>query len=657
MKLRLSIGIILFASQSILAAGLECRYIRPIQQAFLDNHITQKSMSTLVQDRTVEQLIKRFDGAKLYFYQSDVDKIKKDLSKLFEQVGKQRDCSGVYKVHALYLQRAKERAAFAKKFLANKSLKLDKNIELVVDADLRKYPKNEKEADAFQEKYMHFQLANLIATDMNLEEAKPFLERRYNRSIKQIEEMSKEVLHEQLLEAFANALDPHSGYFSADAQKNFQIQMGLSLEGIGATLSSQDGYTVIEQLIPGGAAKDSNQLQTKDKIIAVGQGKDGKLEPVIDLDLNEVVKKIRGPAKSEVTLKVLRKDGSGTKTFSVVLQRRKIDLENDAAKITYVEKEVNGKKQNVGILQLPSFYNDGKGGRSASADLEKLIVEAKKKKVDSLVLDMSFNGGGSLEEAVKVAGLFIRRGNIVEAQGSRLADMDSSVQYAGPLVVLINRFSASASEIVAGALQDYARAVVVGSDHTFGKGSVQTVMPLPEELGAMKVTVGLFFVPGGKTTQHGGVSSDIVFPDKLGGDDKGEKSLDYSLVPSSVKPFLSETAMGIKPEETWKRLDIADIKVLRQKSESRINVSEDFKKIKQEIKDYMAKKNIVKVADLLDDKNNPDKKEKDRSDMSDAEKNKEYLKRADVQESVNIAVDLLEIVKPSQVLTKSASVK
>ena len=270
---------------------------------------------------------------------------------------------------------------------------------------------------------------------------------------------------------------------------------------------------------------------------------------------------------------------------------------------------------------------------------------------------MSFNGGGSLEEAVKVAGLFIRRGNIVEAQGSRLADMDSSVQYAGPLVVLINRFSASASEIVAGALQDYARAVVVGSDHTFGKGSVQTVMPLPEELGAMKVTVGLFFVPGGKTTQHGGVSSDIVFPDKLGGDDKGEKSLDYSLVPSSVKPFLSETAMGIKPEETWKRLDIADIKVLRQKSESRINVSEDFKKIKQEIKDYMAKKNIVKVADLLDDKNNPDKKEKDRSDMSDAEKNKEYLKRADVQESVNIAVDLLEIVKPSQVLTKSASVK
>jgi carboxyl-terminal processing protease len=427
--------------------------------------------------------------------------------------------------------------------------------------------------------------------------------------------------------------------------------MDLSLEGIGATLSSQDGYTVIEQLIRGGAAEASKQLEIKDKIMAVGQAK-GEMVPVYDMSLRDVVKLIRGPAGTKVKLKILRKGKEGTKRFEVTLVRRKINLEEEAAKIYYVDHKVGKKNYKVGIINLPSFYSASKkGGRSAAGDVKKILKEAKKKKVDSLVLDFSTNGGGSLDDAVKIAGLFFKQGNVVETNRSKLADLDPAVDYSGPLVVLTSRLSASASEIVAGALQDYKRAVIVGGDHTFGKGSVQSVIPLGQFLGAIKVTVGMFYIPGGHSTQHRGVEADIVLPGAFSTDEVGEKTLDYSLPPSKITPFLSKAAYVKSGDEAWTPVTKAMIQKLRKNSQARVAKNEEFQKIIKEAKEEKNKKKVIKIAEILDDTKKEELEEaKKKRNLSPKEKEKDYLERADIQEAVNVAAELAVIHVPGQVI-------
>jgi carboxyl-terminal processing protease len=382
---------------------------------------------------------------------------------------------------------------------------------------------------------------------------------------------------------------------SADNLEDFEIQMRLSLEGIGATLSSQDGFTIIEQLIPGGAAESSGKLKVKDKIIAVAEGKDGEFKNVIEMDLRDVVKMIRGPKGSDVRLKILRKAGKDTSRFELALVRNQIKLEDEAAAITYVDREVGGQKLKVGLLNLPSFYADNRqGGPSASTDMKKILGEAVKNKTDAIVLDLSNNGGGSLRDAVDIAGLFFGTGNVVkqsqrdsgdltEIQYDVLRDTDSSVDWSGPLVVLISRISASASEIVSGTLQDYNRAVVVGGDHTFGKGTVQSVEYLPPGLGAIKTTVGMFFTAGGQSTQHRGVDADLVWPSNLSTDEIGEKTLEYSVPPKKINSFLSSTAYVREGKGAWSKVTPDIIKRLKAKSDPRVASSKEFKKVVDEI--------------------------------------------------------------------------
>ncbi|MFN8943010.1 MAG: S41 family peptidase, partial [Pseudobdellovibrionaceae bacterium] len=272
---------------------------------------------------------------------------------------------------------------------------------------------------------------------------------------------------------------------------------------------------MITDLVPGGPAFNSGLIEPKDMIISVGQ-ENGKVENVVDLDLKDVVSKIRGKKGTKVTLTILRKQGDGKKRFEITIVRDKIKLEDSAAKMTYIHREINGQKKKIGVLNLPSFYapdNAGKDKRTASMDVKRLLLEAKSNGTEGIVFDLSTNGGGSLTDAVEIAGLFFKTGNVVK-QSSRyeareegtLADTDPAVVWNGPLVVLTSRFSASASEIVAGALQDYKRAVIVGGDHTWGKGTIQTVRPVPGDRGALKVTIGMFFIPGGYSTQHSGVT-------------------------------------------------------------------------------------------------------------------------------------------------------
>lgn len=627
---------------------LQCQFVYSIEQMFLGNHIKYQSRTKEMENRLIEQYIKRMDSSKIYFTQAEVDKIKKTMSDAFDKI-KNRKCDFLKEVEKIYLDKVTARAEFAKKFLG-KDYKLDEKAQFTFDPDKKEFYKNDKEAEEFFRNYIHFQVANYVSTDMKLDEAKKSVLKNYDRAVKRINDTTQEDLLVQYLDSFARALDPHSSFLSRDFFEEFNINMSLSLEGIGATLSQQEGFTVIEALVPGGAAARSGQINIQDKILAVGQEK-GPMENVIDLDLKDVVKKIRGKKGTKVKLNILRAEGEGRKKFEVTLVRDKVNLEDEAAQLVPIEKEVNGKKRKFGVINLPSFYSDGKrNGRSCAADMKKLVKEAKDKKMEGLVLDFSQNGGGSLEDAVKIAGLFFKTGNVVKQAGRAdgreeqvYSDSEPSVDWSGPLVVLTSRVSASASEIVSGALQDYKRAVVVGADHTFGKGSIQTVVPIPYDLGAVKVTIGMFYIPGGNSTQHRGVDADVVLPN-IYADELGEKTLDYSLPPVKLPSFLSKDAYVKEGEGAWKEVSGDIVKKLREKSQKRVAADAEFKKQMDEAKKAEEKGKVIKVADILKDNKEKTEKEKKQRQAryNKDERLKEYLARPEVNEAVAVLADLTE---------------
>jgi len=676
--------------------GLQCLHLDAIERAYLNSHISFNSLSPQVETRTIEQYIKRIDGAKIYLLKSDVDQIKsKILAGVFNKI-KERNCKPLDEVQALLVKRVGERVAFANKTLAQKDWKFDPKTELMLDPESRSFAKNQAEAEKFQLKYIQFQVSNYLATgesepklkqngdepdeggvakekkvagspsQVSLEEAKGNVSRNYDRVLKRLSESSKDDIYSGYLDSFARALDPHSSYFSSDYYEDFNIQMGLKLEGIGATLSSQDGFTVVEQLISGGAAKDSGLIQPQDRIVAVGQfnekGETEKLVNVVEMDLRDVVRLIRGPKGTKVQLTIMRRGAEGKERFNVILTRAQIKLEDDAVSISYLDKEVDGQKKKIAVLNLPSFYSDSKpGGRSAASDMKVLLKEAREKKADAVILDLSNNGGGSLEDAVKIAGFFFKTGNVVKQSTHTpedeilFKDKDSDVDWDGPTLILTSRISASASEIVAATLKDYQRAVIVGGDHTFGKGTVQSVMPIPTGLGALKVTVGMFYTPGGFSTQHRGVEADVPLPGIFSTDEVGEQFLDYSLPKSQVKPFLSEEAYVTSGPGAWKKLEKPTLDYLRRQSEARVAKNTEFQKIKADLKKAKEHGKIIKLSDALKDtkekKSEKDKKKEESKDQKVAD----YLKRADIQEAANVVGDLIAaFAKPSIILSGKA---
>jgi len=420
-----------------------------------------------------------------------------------------------------------------------------------------------------------------------------------------------------IAEAFALALDPHSIYLSPENVEDLRIHMQLSLEGIGATLSSDNGFTVIEELIPGGGAERSGLLMPKDKIIAVAQEGEKPVD-VIDMDLRSVIKMIRGRKDTLVTLTIMRQ-GERTDRFDATIMRDKIDIKEQEAKIAYETRTANGRQFRFGVIDLPSFYGDEKGQKSCYEDVKNLLAEARRRQVDGIVLDLSRNGGGLLGEAVRLTGLFLGKGGIVATKDSRgqvtiLANgsaasetegdkrsviaypaEDPRALYTGPLVVLTSRLSASASEIVAGALKDYRRAVIVGSDHTFGKGSVQELSPLPGGMGIMKVTRGLYFLPGGKSTQKMGVEADVRLPMWFMLEEIGETELDYPLPVQAIAPFL---VVSGNAAPRWKPLAQPLLTELAARSKARVAKDAKFAEILKNNKEAAAKKGIIRLGDL-----------------------------------------------------------
>jgi len=406
-------------------------------------------------------------------------------------------------------------------------------------------------------------------------------------------------LLEIYLTDLTTSIDPHSTYMSPTTLDDFEIAMRLNLDGIGAVLRSENGETVVVEVVPGGAAGKDGRLKPNDKIVGVAQG-DGKFVDALDMKLQEVVKMIRGKRETKVELKVV--PVGKIEPIVIELTRQKIELKSQEARGEVVEqgKKADGKPYLVGVIDLPSFYADGKATKSATEDVRRLLKDFESKNVDGVVLDLRHNGGGLLTEAVSLTGLFIDQGPIVQVKGSaggvkHRDDPEKGTVYAGPLMVLTSRFSASASEILAGALQDYGRALVVGDTSTYGKGTVQTVIDLgdqiggtpPAKLGALKLTIQQFYRVNGDSTQARGVLSDVVLPTLTEHLGEGEKQQENALAFDKVKPIDHDNLSLITPE----------LKTLLQKrSAERIKGSNDFTKLAKDIESFKERKARKKVS-------------------------------------------------------------
>ncbi len=627
--------------------GLTCEKIIPLMHAFSRAHIKDQKFDKDLVSRIADQFVKRLDPSKNLLFQSDVDEMKKVVRE-FLQSRNDSDCSGLKETPKILTKRSEEQLAYARSVLTPKYT-FKEDIEIVMDTKKRKRARNKKENQGRQLKLIHFQVSNYMLNDMKLKKARNKLVHRYELNLKRVNEFTTADLYDSLINAFASALDPHSSYLSKEVLEDFQIAMSLSLEGIGASLTSEDGYTVIQELIKGGAAAKSESLEPKDKILAVGQNKKGSMTDVVDMDLRDVVKLIRGKSGSYVRLNILRQ-GKHAKTFTITLKRSKVVLEDEAVQLTFKKINVGKKELKLAHLTLPSFYGDADLRRSCSKDVARALEKVNAEKADGLVLDFARNGGGRLEEAVRIADFFVGRGKIVATKNSRkqvsklpsIAEEDGRVQYRGPLVVLTSRLSASASEIVAGALKDYKRALIVGTDHTYGKGSVQAVLPLPSVAGAIKVTTGLFFLPGGKSTQHSGVLADIELPSILTGDDIGEQYLDNSLKPDAIAKFISQTANPmIKGKSAYQPITKTEIEELARASKERVVENKGFIEIGEELKELKENKGIVRLAEVR--KKSAEDKKKNGGKEKTAKERREERDAPQISEAMNVLADLIAL--------------
>ncbi len=584
------------------SSSLSCETIPRLLDVYLEHHLRFRTITDELRSRTADTYLKRLDPSNTLLLESEAAAERTSLEHVLDDL-QTGDCSRLLRAEAAILQRLKETEAWVRAFTSRDDYAVDASVELVLDPEKRGRPATAAEREELQRKFVHFHVSNYLTAGTPIEEAKRKLVHRYELMTRRWSEQRPEDVYARFLGSFASSLDPHSDYASAAAHEDFQISMSLSLEGIGVALSSRDGYAIVEEIIPGGPTDRANALKPKDKIISVTQN-GGESVNIIDMGLRDVVRLIRGKKGTPVHLTVLRQEDR-LRSFNVTITRDTIDLKRQAAKIRYVDLPAGEQSLTLGVLELTSFYGDSDPTkRRSSRDVRKLLAEARARNVDGLLLDLSRNGGGILEEAVRLSGFFIRKGGIVAVKNGRgkgrvLRDPDDGILYSGPLVVLASRVSASASEILVGAMKDYQRAVLVGDDHTFGKGTVQTVTPLDPGLGALRYTTALFFRPGGESTQLAGVPTDIIIPSFTNRDDLGEQSQPYSLSGARIGPFLGPQANATTSEGRWTPVTAEAIGVLARKSEQRVAASEEFDLIRERLQAIERDDSIVRIAEIL----------------------------------------------------------
>jgi|ETNmetMinimDraft_26_1059896.scaffolds.fasta_scaffold00497_8 carboxyl-terminal processing protease len=620
-------------------ATLSCGETPEFIRLLLRGHVRHNTLTPELEQRAVENFVLRLDRSRTLLTQPEVEALQTSLAGIFAEIELGR-CERLTNTHRSILRKHEATAKFVRATVEADGYAIDETTSLTLDPETRGYAATPEARDEVMRAMIHFQMSNYVSNDSDPDDAKSKLTRRYERRLKRELEITPDELYSVFLDSFASALDPHTNYLSERVLEDFRIGMSLSLEGIGVALSEQDGYAVAERIIPGGAADRHGVLKPKDKLIAVSQ--DGKdYTDLIDMPLRDAVSKIRGKAGTNVWLTVLRNDGGKLEKLDIVIVRDKIDLAEQAAKLTFEEREVDGETLKLAILELPSFYGDpDPGNRQCTDDVENLLAEVREAGADGLLLDLSRNGGGLLQHAVTISGYFIRRGEVVGIQDARgrrqiLADRDGDVLYSGPMVVLTSRVSASASEILAGALKDYGRAVIVGDDHTFGKGTVQTISQLPGDNGALKVTTALFFRPGGQSTQHSGVRADVVLPSLLSSDDYGEKSQRYSLPPQTTTPFLGTSANATEGKGHWDPVADEVVGTLAERSATRIAKDDEFGEIRELLAEQQENAGVVKLADIMK------RREEESQETDDTEGEEKEEDSPQLEEALDVLTDLV----------------
>ncbi len=653
-----------------------------------DYHYSKHTLDRELSGKFLDRYLETLDPQRLHFLQSDIEQFEPYRTELGDLTINQRraaDLAPAFEIFNRFIERLQQRVSYADELLKSEKFKFDTDDRVALVRKDSPYPKDLDEAkqlwrDRLRAEFLEEKVRKIEArkkpdprrsttkkapTKSDEEEIASTLEHAYHLHLRNFTDWNNEDVLQAYLAALTHVYDPHSDYMGPDHLEQFAISMNLKLSGIGAQLTSKDGYCTIDKLLDGYPAAKSKKIREKDRIVAVGQGEKKPVD-VVDMNLNKVVHLIRGPKGTEVRLTIVPDGAPLSETTVVSLLREDIKLEDQAAKAKIIDvPNPAGGSLRLGVIDLKSFYApfefSGKptevahakeggpdmlaGGKSTTEDVERLLKKLKAEGVQGVVLDLRYNGGGSLEEAVKLTGLFIDQGPVVQVQDwqqriEKEEDKDSSIAYDGPLIVLTSRFSASASEIVAGALQDYGRALVVGDASTHGKGTVQSVHYLSQimqvsptnDLGALKLTIKKFYRASGASTQLRGVTPDIVLP-SIWNDSKeiGETSLENPL------PWDTVPKADFKPVNM-----VADfLPLLRKSSEERVKVDKDYDYIREDIELYKKQQ-----ADKTISLNEKDRlKERDEMDARQKARDKERKARPEPKEKV-YEITLRQAAKP-----------
>ncbi|HEX5172146.1 MAG TPA: carboxy terminal-processing peptidase [Cyclobacteriaceae bacterium] len=568
-----------------------------------NNHYSKIRLDDSLSSSILDEYLVTLDNNRTYFMSGDIAGFEKYRFKL-DDLTKDQDVSPAYDIYAVFKQRFNERMDYVFNNLINKDF--DYSLDEYYETDRAKEPwaKSTDELNDIWRKVIKSQALSLKLAGKKPEEIKETIKTRYERLAKSINQVNSEDVFSMYLNTITSAYDPHTNYFSPKAADAFKTSMSLSLEGIGARLQTENDYTKVVEILPGGPAEKSDLIHANDRIIGVAQGADGEMVDVIGWRVDEVVKLIKGPKGTKVRLLFLpAATGVAGPPTEITLVRDKIKLEDQRASKSVIHYQNDGRDLKLGVITLPSFYMDFEAYQkrdpnymSTTRDVKRLVDELESEGINGLVIDLRNNGGGSLEEAINLTGLFIKDGPVVQVKssGNKIdvrSDDDPSIEYDGPLVVLTNRFSASASEIFAGAIQDYNRGVVVG-ESTHGKGTVQTIIDLnrfigdtKEPVGELKLTFQKFYRVTGSSTQKKGVTPDIQLPTPYDSKEFGEGSYPNALPWDEIRGTLFQRTPIINNKVIT---DLNKSYAVRFKTDPSLNQftveTEDFKKSLAETK-------------------------------------------------------------------------
>jgi carboxyl-terminal processing protease len=670
-----------------------------VMSNLLRGHYERKRLNDDLSSQVLDTLLDDIDSTHSYLLQSDVKDFEQ-FRKTLDEALSRGNMKPAFYIYNRFQQRVNERLSFLLSELKENAGKytFDSDETLNLNREEQPWATSPRELNDLWRKRLKNSILNLRLAGKEDDAIIELLTKRYQNQLNRVHQSKPVDAYQTFMNAVTRSFDPHTQYFSPRNSENFNINMSLKLQGIGAVLQTEDEHTKVVRLVPGGPAAKADNLEPEDKIVGVGQDKDGEIIDVVGWRLDEVVDLIRGPKNSTVRLEIIQgNDSTSGDSKIIAITRDEVKLEEQSAQKEVIEVIDNGETRRIGVIDIPTFYIDFQGRmenrpdyRSTTRDVRRLITELQEENIDGLMIDLRSNGGGSLEEAINLTGLFIPTGPVVQVRGARgnvevLQDLDPEVLYSGPMTVVVNRLSASASEIFAGAIQDYGRGLVIGGQ-TFGKGTVQSLRPLTE--GQLKITQAKFYRVSGESTQHQGVIPDIMFPSLFDKEKIGESALTLALPWDTIKPArdmknnpitskipqlrdLHNVRIEDNPDFIFMREQKDLVTEMRGKTE--VSLNEKVRRSEREVNDErrLALENKRRLAkgmpvldsidddtDKADDKQNSSKKSESSNDeiegVADADtKNADDEKEPDamLQEAGHILLDYMKLSSPAPGMT------